>query len=80
MDDLGRRIKRLVERAVEDSDKDGRTTIASAINVGGSGSSAIAYSDDDVSIVTVNGRTTVLRHGKGTAQEASTDDPDPTGA
>jgi hypothetical protein len=73
MDDLGRKIKELVDDVVRDAVKDGRTTIASAVNVGQSGSVASAYSDDDISIVTVDGRTTVTRHAR-TASPASGDD------
>jgi hypothetical protein len=72
MDDLGRKIKELVEDVVRGAVKDGQTTIASAVNVGQSGSVTSAYSDDDVSVVTVDGHTTVTRRTR-TASPAAGD-------
>jgi hypothetical protein len=43
--------------------KTGGTNIAAAINVGKDGASTSVYSDDEVTIVKRDGKTTVTRHG-----------------
>jgi hypothetical protein len=43
--------------------KTGRTNIAAAINVGKDGTTTSVYSDDEVTIVKRDGKTTVTRHG-----------------
>ena len=61
VDDLGRRLKRLVETALRDAVDDTDANVATAVNVGRPYSASVAYSDSEVSIVSVDGETTMTR-------------------
>lgn len=63
MGELGKIIRKQVRAAVKDARVSGSTHVASAVNVGGEGHSMSVYSDDDVTVVTTDGQTEVIRQG-----------------
>ena len=58
-------LKRLIEKRVRDAmDRAGTlagTNVTAAFNVGGDGRSTSVYSDDDVTVITRDGETEVIR-------------------
>jgi len=63
MGELGKTIKDQVRAAVEDARTSASTHVASAVNVGGTGHSTSVYSDGEVTVVTRDGQTEIIRHG-----------------
>ena len=62
MGELGKIIRKQVRAALGEARASGSTHGASAVNVGGEGHSTSVYSDDDVTVVTRDGQTEVIRH------------------
>jgi hypothetical protein len=61
MSELGRLIRKRVRAAIDDAGAHGGTNVTAAVNVGGEGHSASVYSDDDVTVITRDGVTEVIR-------------------
>ena len=66
MSELGRLIRKRVRASIDDVGARGGANVAAAVNVGGDGHSTSVYSDDDVTVITTDGRTEVVpRRGGG---------------
>ena len=62
MDELGRNIGRDVREALEKVLGAGPTRVAVAANRGRARRTAVAYSDDHITVVTSDGEATVIHH------------------
>jgi hypothetical protein len=64
MGELGETIKEQVRVAVRKARTSASTHVASAVNVGGEGHSTSVCSDGEVTVVTRDGQTEVIHHGR----------------
>ena len=62
MGELGKNIRKAVRAAVAEGRTAGSTHVVTAVNIGGDGHSRSVYSDGEVTVVTTDGRTEVVRH------------------
>ena len=62
MSELGKAIKAQVRAALADARAAGSTHVASAVNVGGEAHTTSVCSDGEVTVITRDGQTEVIRH------------------
>lgn len=61
MSELGRVIRKRVRASIDSAGGRRGTNVAAAVNVGGHGRSTSVYSDDDVAVISTDGKTEVIR-------------------
>jgi len=71
MGDLGKIIKDHVSASLAEARTSGKAHVASAVNVGGQGHSTSVVSDGEVTVVTRDGQTEVIRHRSDDAGDAT---------
>lgn len=71
MGDVGKIIKDHVRASLGEVRTSGKTHVASAVNVGGESHSTSVVSDGEVTVVTRDGKTEVIRHGADDAGDAT---------
>jgi len=71
MGDLGKIIKDQVKASLDGARTSGKTHVASAVNVSGEGHSTSVVSDGEVTVVTRDGKTEVIRHQVDDAGDAA---------
>jgi len=77
MGELGKIIKEQVRASLEEVRASGSTHVASAVNVGGESHSTSVLSDGEVTVVTRDGQTEVIRHRGDDATDATDATPGP---
>ena len=60
MSELGRLIRKRVRAAIDDAGARAGTNVSAAVNVGGDRHSTSVYSDDEVTVITRDGKTEVI--------------------